>query len=128
MNNFPFQRSLALLILGLAPTLMTLAHAEDETADAMQIEVRYDDLELSTMEGRAELERRIHLAAENVCSSDIDSQAAASRAYRGCIRVAEANALSQVDTSDELDEITMTSFTRKCMPPHKPAHCRWVKE
>jgi len=58
---------------------------------AASVEVRYDDLDLTQEEGRKELDRRIDLAAREVCEADVKSVGSrlTTREARDCIEEAK---------------------------------------
>lgn len=58
---------------------------------AASVEVHYDDLDLSTNEGRQELDRRIDRAAEEACGADESTVGSRirSRETRQCIKQAK---------------------------------------
>lgn len=75
---------------GLAAALVAgaMVSAPVSAAEGHSVMVRYSDLDLSTAEGQATLERRLHKAAERVCGIDSRTFGAVlpSAESRGCYR------------------------------------------
>lgn len=86
----------------LAIPAMASAHVEMQTIAEDKVLVSYDLKELSTAKGRADLERHIRLAADQVCGPRTVREAgsfAQSRLNRKCFNNAIAEAMKSVASS-----------------------------
>lgn len=72
-----------LATLAAAGTALTASPA---MAGASRELVRYDDLRLTTAEGQAELQDRLHRAAWKVCMFDADGRLRTSEEHSACYR------------------------------------------
>lgn len=63
--------------------------------------VSFADLDLNSREGRAVMERRIHSAAEALCSSEGDRTLNTALANHACFKAALADGLQQMDKLDQ---------------------------
>ena len=61
------------------------------------VHVSFSDLDLNSPEGRAVLERRLHSAAEALCSSEGDRTLDTALANHACFKAAVADGLQQMD-------------------------------
>jgi UrcA family protein len=61
------------------------------------VHVNFSDLDLNSREGRAVLERRIHSAAETLCSTEGDRTLDTAMANHDCFKAALADGLQQMD-------------------------------
>lgn len=65
-------------LVGLAlctqPAAARSAQAENQAEQAMQRQVRYADLDLATLQGKARLEARLRFAASAVCGTNYGAQ------------------------------------------------------
>ncbi len=75
------------LLASTAAILLAIS-AHPALADAPTADVRYGDLDLSTREGRATLDRRIDAAARNLCSVGASRDLRQAMASQRCYRVA----------------------------------------
>ncbi len=83
------------------PTVAS-ADVEVQSVEEGKVLVSYDVKEVSTIEGRAELERKIRRAADRVCGPRTVREAgsfAQSRHNRACFRDAVAQALRTVNSN-----------------------------
>jgi UrcA family protein len=91
MNSIKFLLPVAALVFS--------SFAAAGERDARSVVVRFNDLNLHSSEGVAGLHKRIHSAAQSVCS-DLDSRILALRAtYERCVDEAVANAVAEVGSS-----------------------------
>jgi UrcA family protein len=84
------------LLSALALSFATVSSADDDTA-APQVIVKYADLDVSTAPGAAALYRRIHGAAEEVCSRMYPSTEAYRWHKNACLQQVIANAVMKVN-------------------------------
>lgn len=86
------------LIFGMALVVAaTPAMAGDESANRPTRQVRTSDLNVSTPEGIAALDRRINVAARAICDSPDQSDLRARIAYRKCVAATRQAAQPQRD-------------------------------
>lgn len=69
--------------------------AQDPVAPAISVSVSYDDLNLNTAKGRAELDRRLNRAVAKVCPAPDHRQLSQLQAAEACRQVALSSAGQQ---------------------------------
>ena len=101
MNTSPkISRILAVTIFAaLTSSIATVSFASDGP-DALQVKVKYGDLNVSSTSGAATLYNRIRVAADGVCrpfhpSSNADL--AGSKVFTACVQKAMSNAINEVN-------------------------------
>lgn len=93
--RLPHPRSRVLLLallLGLTAATLSASGSDDPTTTPDGVTIPYGDLDLSTIDGAVELERRLIEAASAVCA-DLHSPAVPADAYQRCRMDAVAGAI-----------------------------------
>jgi UrcA family protein len=79
--------------------LISLAHAAP-VPDAPHMTVHFADLDLTKVDGAAVLYKRLQAAAETVCGPREDRAPAKAAAFKKCVQIALASAVTRVDRAE----------------------------
>lgn len=81
-----------MIALATAATLASTPALAAENASESKTIVRYDDLNLATLDGQAQLQARLDKAANKVCVFDGEGKLREARDYGACFRAARQTA------------------------------------
>jgi UrcA family protein len=95
-----FYRTLAVgIFAALTSSIATVSFASD-SADALQVKVKYGDLNVSSTSGATSLYNRIRYAADSVCHPFRplnNADLGAHKAFTACMQKAMSNAINEVN-------------------------------
>jgi UrcA family protein len=97
ITSLPFRALLAGAIVVIISSSLTSVAAAAESGDTPQVTVRFADLDISTSQGSVRLYRRIHAAAEDVCSRMYYSVDSYGRHKNACLKKVVADAVTKVN-------------------------------
>jgi UrcA family protein len=100
MNSFiKFVTATAIAASATATLFTTTVHAQ--SPESRSLRVATADLNLSSAAGQERLAQRIHIAAKEVCESNVGNlDLKMRRAFNDCISTAKSQAMAQIKQSD----------------------------
>jgi UrcA family protein len=84
------------IFAALTCSIATVSFASD-SLDALQVKVKYGDLDISSASGAATLYKRIHVAAETVCQALKNTDLYPRKLFYMCMKKAISNAIIEAN-------------------------------